>query len=47
LGKIMASISDELENNLTEHLRKQDDLSRIAAEALEGYLDRVEKKLKK
>ncbi len=47
MGKIMVSISDELENRLREHLRKQGDLSRIVTEALESYLDRIEKKVKK
>jgi hypothetical protein len=47
LGKIMVSISDALENRLREHLRKQGDLSRIVTEALESYLDRIEKKVKK
>jgi predicted small metal-binding protein len=47
LGKIIASLSDELENRLREHLRKQGDLSRIVSEALESYLDRIEKKAKK
>jgi len=47
LGKIMVSISDDLENRLREHLRKQGDLSRIVTEALTAYLDRIEKKPKK
>jgi metal-responsive CopG/Arc/MetJ family transcriptional regulator len=47
MGKIIVSLSDELENRLREHLRKQGDLSRIVTEALEGYLDRTEKKVKK
>jgi hypothetical protein len=47
MGKIILSLSDELENRLREHLRKQDDLSRIGTEALESYLDRIEKKVKK
>ena len=47
MGKIMVSISDELENRLREHLRKQGDLSRIVTEALESYLDKIEKKVKK
>jgi len=47
MGKIMVTLSDELENRLREHLRKQGDLSRIVTEALESYLDRIEKKPKK
>jgi metal-responsive CopG/Arc/MetJ family transcriptional regulator len=47
MGKIMVTLSDELENRLREHLRKQGDLSRIVTEALESYLDRIEKKVKK
>jgi predicted small metal-binding protein len=47
LGKILATVPDELENRLREHLRKQGDLSRIVTEALESYLDRIEKKTKK
>lgn len=47
MGKILATLPDELENRLREHLRKQGDLSRIVTEALESYLDRVEKKAKK
>jgi len=47
LGKILATIPDELENRLREHLRKQGDLSRIVTEALTSYLDRIEKKVKK
>ena len=47
MGKIMVSISDELENRLREHLRKQGDLSRIVSEALESYLERIEKIVKK
>jgi hypothetical protein len=47
LGKIMVTLSDELENRLREHLRRQGDLSRIVIEALESYLDRIEKKVKK
>ena len=43
----MVSISDELENRLREHLRKQGDLSRIVTGALESYVDRIEKKVKK
>jgi len=43
----MVSISDELENRLREHLRKQGDLSRIVSEALESYLERIEKIVKK
>ena len=46
LGKIMVSISDELENRLREHLRKHGDSSRIVTEALETCLDRIEKKVK-
>ncbi|MGB9024292.1 MAG: hypothetical protein WCC94_12785 [Candidatus Bathyarchaeia archaeon] len=47
MGKILATLPDELENRLREHLRKQGDLSRIVDEALESYLDRIEKKVKK
>jgi hypothetical protein len=47
LGKILASIPDEVENRLREHPRKQGDLSCIVTEALESYLDRIEKKAKK
>ncbi|WP_455363266.1 hypothetical protein [[Eubacterium] cellulosolvens] len=47
MGKIMVSISDNLENRLRQHLRKQGDLSRIVTEALESHLDRIEKKVKK
>jgi hypothetical protein len=47
LGKILATLPDELENRLREHLRKQGDLSRIVTEALTDYLDRIEKKPKK
>lgn len=47
MGKIMVSISDDLENRLREHLRKQGDLSRIVTEALTAHLDRIEKKPKK
>jgi hypothetical protein len=47
LGKILATLPDELENRLREHLRKQGDLSRIVTEALESYLERIEKKAKK
>jgi len=47
MGKIMITLSDELENRLREHLRKQGDLSRIVTEALTDYLDRIEKKPKK
>ena len=47
MGKIMVTLSDELENRLREHLRRQGDLSRIVTEALESYLDRIEKKVKK
>jgi hypothetical protein len=47
LGKILATLPDDLENRLREHLRKQGDLSRIISEALESYLDRIEKKVKK
>ncbi len=47
MGRILVSISDELENRLREHLRKQGDLSRIVSEALISYLDRLEKKAKK
>jgi uncharacterized protein YdeI (YjbR/CyaY-like superfamily) len=47
LGKILATLPDELENRFREHLRKQSDLSRIVSEALESYLDRIGKKAKK
>jgi hypothetical protein len=47
MGRIMVTLSDDLENRLREHLRKQGDLSRIVTEALESYLDRIEKKVKK
>ena len=47
MGKILATLPDDLENRLREHLRKQGDLSRIITEALESYLDRIEKKVKK
>jgi hypothetical protein len=47
LGKILATLPDELENRLREHLRKQGDLSRIVGDALESRLDRIEKKSKK
>ena len=47
MGKIMVTLADELENRLREHLRKQGDLSRIVTEALESYLDKIEKKVKK
>jgi hypothetical protein len=47
LGKILATLPDDLENRLREHLRKQGDLSRIITAALESYLDRIEKKAKK
>jgi hypothetical protein len=47
LGKILITLTDELENRLREHLRKQGDLSRIVAEALTNHLDRIEKKEKK
>ena len=47
LGKILATLPDELENRLRQHLRRQGDLSRIVTEALESYLDRIEKKVKK
>jgi hypothetical protein len=43
LGKILATLPDELENHLREHLGKQGDLSRIVTEALATYLDRIEK----
>jgi len=47
LGKILATLPDELENRVREHLRKQGDLSRVVTEALESHLDRIEKKVKK
>jgi hypothetical protein len=47
MGKILATLPDELENRLREHLRKQGDLSCIVSEALESYLDKIEKKAKK
>jgi len=47
LGKILATLPDELENRLREHLRKQGDLSRIVTDALENRLDKIEKKTKK
>ena len=47
MGKILATLPDELENRLREHLRKQGDLSRIVGDALESRLDRIEKKSKK
>ena len=47
MGKILATLPDELENRLREHLRKQGDLSRIVTEALESYLDKIEKKPRK
>ena len=36
LGKILATLPDDLENRPREHLRKQGDLSRIVTEALES-----------
>jgi hypothetical protein len=47
LGKILATLPDDFENRLRAHLRKQGDLSRIMTEALQSYLDRIEKKTKK
>lgn len=47
MGKILATLPDELENRLREHLRKQGDSSRTVGEALESCLDRIEKKAKK
>ena len=47
MGKILATLPDELENRLREQLRRQGDLSRIVTEALTSYLDRIEKKTKK
>lgn len=47
MGKILATLPDELENRLREHLRKQGDLSRIVTDALENRLDKIEKKTKK
>ncbi|WP_455284299.1 hypothetical protein [[Eubacterium] cellulosolvens] len=47
MGKVMVTLSDELENRLREHLRKQGDSSRIVTEALDSYLDRIERKVKK
>jgi hypothetical protein len=47
LGKILATVPDELENRLRKHLRKQDGLSRIVTEVFKSYLDRIEKKEKK
>jgi len=46
LGKILATLPDELENRPREHLRKQGDLSRIEGEALESCLDKIGKKVK-
>jgi hypothetical protein len=43
----MVILSDELENRLREHLRRHGDLSRILSEALESYLDWIEKKPRK
>jgi hypothetical protein len=45
MGKIMVTLSDELENR--EHLRKQGDLPRIITEALTDYLDGIEKRSRK
>ena len=47
MAKILATLADERENCLREHLGKHGDLSRIVTKALESYLDRIEKKPKK
>jgi hypothetical protein len=47
LGEILATLPDDLENRLREHLRKQGDLSRIVTDALQDYLNRIEKKTRK